>query len=491
VQALEGKDMGEDHSSEERLEEEVRRLRQETALFKTKEAAFEAQRKLLENVVTVARSPIKGDMLRATLQKTLDVTAQLVGAETGSMFLIDSKGFVTDSILVRKDVTQEQGKRLIKRVMDKGLAGWVSRHRRVGLAGDTLKDDRWIALPDPPYLVRSVVCVPILHSDELLGIITLQHSRAAHFTSQAADLMQVTADQLSLVLENARLYARLQESLHTVEAYSNALDSELEEGRKIQKDFLPDRFPQHPDWDIASCFYPARKVAGDFYDAFPLPDGCMGLVIADVCDKGVGAALFMALFQSLIRIFSGQTRLWGLPVLAVYQGGDNLAETQAENETDMTSALKAVAITNDYIAQEHGQMCMYATLFFGILNPETGSLAYINGGHLPLFIVGKDGIKQSLGPTGPAVGMMPRMEFKTRQVQLEPGDTLIGYTDGVIEACSPGGKIFTSKRLLSLLEQPVIEASDLLERIKTDLFAYIDNTRQSDDITMLAVHRIG
>ena len=221
------------HPSEIRPKEDKNVLRQGIAAFKTKETAYEAQRKLLENVVTVARSPIRGEMLRATLQKTLDLTAELVGAETGSMFLMDSKGFVTDSILVRKNISQDQGTVLIKKVMDKGLAGWVTRHRRVGLARDTLKDDRWITLPDPPYPVRSVVCVPILHSDELLGIITLQHSRAGHFTAEAAELMQVTADQLSLAIENARLYARLQESLHAVEAYSKALDDELSVTRMV------------------------------------------------------------------------------------------------------------------------------------------------------------------------------------------------------------------------------------------------------------------
>ena len=124
-----------------------------------------------------------------------------------------------------------------------------------------------------------------------------------------------------------------------------------------------------------------------------------------------------------------------------------------------------------------------------MLNPENGLLVYINGGHEPPFIVSSAGVKQRLKPTGPAVGVVPHMTFKIQQVRLEAGDILLGYTDGVSEARSPVGELFTRKRLESLLEQPACSASDLLERIKTNLFGHIDNAQQFDDITMIALHR--
>ncbi|MBD2772693.1 PP2C family protein-serine/threonine phosphatase [Iningainema tapete] len=266
-----------------------------------------------------------------------------------------------------------------------------------------------------------------------------------------------------------------------------ALDDELEKGRQIQRDFLPTEIPQLPNLEIATCFYPARQVAGDFYDAFMLPGDYLGLVIADVCDKGVGAALFMALFRSLMRIFSGQTNLYGLSI--VTDDEDSCCDVDALDAPVLAqiNALKAVELTNNYITQNHAQMGMFATLFFGVLNPATNSLAYINAGHEPLFVVNSQGVKQSLKPTGPAVGMIPDMKFKIHQVQLEPGDILIGYTDGVTEARAPKGEFFTLQRLLSLLEQPTSSVSDLLERIKTNLFTHINNAAQFDDITMLAV----
>ena len=272
------------------------------------------------------------------------------------------------------------------------------------------------------------------------------------------------------------------------EAYSKALEHELEKAREIQRDFLPDQIPQPPNWEIAAFFHPAIQVSGDFYDVFPLPGGNLGLVIADVCDKGVGSALFMALFRSLIRVFSGQNDLCELTSSAVDEKVGTTIESQAATH-DQINALKAVALTNDYIAEEHCEMCMFATIFFGVLNPDTGLLAYINGGHEPVFIVGPAGVKESLRPTGPAVGMLFGSEFEIQQVQLEPGDILIGYTDGVTEARSPSDELFTRKRLQSLLEQPVSSASDLLEHIKINLFTYTDKAPPSDDITMLAVQR--
>lgn len=482
----------------EKHNEELELLRREVIALKTEKAAFEAQKELLEKLVSMARSAVEEEVLKATLLETLDVSRKLTGAEKGSLFLLDSNGVVIESILTQRDTAQETRNRLIGNVLDKGLAGWVSRHRQVGLIKDTETDDRWLMLPNQPYTVRSALAVPILRGEELLGILTLLHSERDRFSTEIAYLMQITADHIALVLENARLYAKLDESYRSldkakqaIEAYSKALDYELEKGRQIQRDFLPNELPKLPGWEIAACFYPARQVAGDFYDAFLLPGNRVGLVIADVCDKGVGAALFMALFRSLIRVFSGQTRLGGLSIIGndVDEGLVALVDPQFANDLEQINALKAVALTNNYIAQEHAEMSMFATLFFGVLEPETGLLTYINGGHEPLFILGEAGVKAKLKPTGPAVGMMPNMKFKAQQVCLEPGDILIGYTDGVTEAHNPEGKLFSDQRLLALLQQTAPSASAVIENIKADLFDYINNAPQFDDITMLAIQR--
>ena len=293
--------------------QEFKRLKKELAQLKSEKAALQAQSKLLENFVSLARSPGKSEKLISILQKTLEVFVELTGAQKGSLFLLDRHGAVAESILTRAEATPEQRSQLIGRVLDEGLIGWVRRHRQVGLIQDTRTDNRWLNLPDQPYSVRSALAVPILRDEKLLGLLTLLHAQPGHFSSETAELIQMTAGQIAIALENARLYAKLEKSYHSlekakaeVENFSKALNAELEKGKKIQLNFLPTEIPQIPGWEISTCFYPARQVSGDFYDAFMLPGDYIGIVIADVCDKGVGSALYMALFRSLMRVFSGQ-----------------------------------------------------------------------------------------------------------------------------------------------------------------------------------------
>ncbi len=285
----------------------------------------------------------------------------------------------------------------------------------------------------------------------------------------------------------------LQASFEQVEAYSKVLNNELEKGRQMQINFLPDQLLQLPGWETAAYFKPARQVAGDFYDVFQLPGGSIGFVVADVCDKGVGAALFMALFRSLIRIFSGQTSLDGLPLTcsdAVLDDMDDYADNPSIDPTHVT-ALKAVYLTNNYIALNHGDLAMFATLFFGILDPDSGTLSYVNGGHEPVFVVGPGGgVKERLTTTGPSVGIEPKISFKIQQTHLDPGDIVVGYTDGVVEANAPDGGFFTKERLVATLDAPASSAADLLDRIAGRLKEHIGEADQFDDVTLLAIRRI-
>ena len=286
----------------------------------------------------------------------------------------------------------------------------------------------------------------------------------------------------------------LQKSLATVQAYSDALDKELEKGREIQRNFLPTELTQKPNLEVAAFFKPARQVAGDFYDTFELPCGSVGLVIADVCDKGVGAALFMALFRSLIRIFASENPFRGDPssiLEANLPVGDGWIGTSQTTNLVHLNALQAVCQTNNYVAQYHGDMGMFATLFFGVLEPETGLLTYINGGHEPLFILNRSGgVRESLNSTGPAVGMLPDMKFKIKQTYLQRGEVLLGYTDGVPEARTADGKFFTAEKLLSMLEFPITSAESLLKKIATNVIMHTGEAEQFDDITLLAVRRL-
>jgi serine phosphatase RsbU (regulator of sigma subunit) len=260
------------------------------------------------------------------------------------------------------------------------------------------------------------------------------------------------------------------------------MEVELEKGREIQQEFLPREIPNIPNWDIATSFYPAREVSGDFYDVFDLPDGLLGLVIADVCDKGVGSALYMALIRSLIRVFAEQS-LSGQTHAAI----SNAVDAEDKFSSIASRGLEVVRLTNSYLARHHGHEGMFATLFFGVLDSASGQLIYINGGHEPLYVVGKNGIKAELPPTGPAVGLMEDIHFDVLRLQLGPGDLLLGLTDGVTEALNPENEFFTRQRVKKLLARPVSSSKELLERIRKQVFDFMGTASRSDDVTMLAV----
>lgn len=269
--------------------------------------------------------------------------------------------------------------------------------------------------------------------------------------------------RVSATLEKKRL--RDQE-----QAYLKTVQQEMELGRRIQADFLPAFLPRVTGWEVAATFHPAREIAGDFYDAIVLPDERMGLVIADVCDKGVGAALFMALVRSLLRAFAEQAP-----------------------PSDF-AALNAVPLTNQYITQHHhnkqNHIHMFATLFFGVLNPATGNLTYINGGHEAPLLLEPSGKIIPLEPTGPAIGLMSASTFALSEVYFEPGSMLLAYTDGVTEARRVGGEMFGEERLLELVKQTFSSGAALMSQIEHSVRDYLADRPPADDITMLTVQRI-
>lgn len=274
----------------------------------------------------------------------------------------------------------------------------------------------------------------------------------------------------AMTVERAVLLARTEKARQRAE-------HELEIGREIQSGFFPTSLPEADGWEIAAFFQPARHVSGDFYDLFLLENPrYVGMVVADVCDKGVGAALYMAIFRSLFRILcrAPETRDGG--------PGPDLDPARTLERT--------VRSVNDYIAVTHEREGMFATLFFGILDTETGELFYINGGHEPPLLLGQGGVKALLMPTGPVVGAYPGMPFTVKRVRIEPGEALLGYTDGVTDARNPAGALFTRERVSRCA---AAAAGDSPRRLIDLLNAEIDRFRAGaplfDDITLLAVGR--
>jgi len=292
---------------------------------------------------------------------------------------------------------------------------------------------------------------------------------------------------------------RLRQAVGAEAADRNAADllryeRELAIGREIQLGFLPDDLPSPHGWDLTASYRPAREVSGDFYDAFELLGGSrIALVVADVCDKGVGAALFMALIRTLLRYTAVHLDV-GAPAipknvfgLAALREGERRRE--AERRRDEAVLLRAVTATNDYLMQNHMLQAYFATVFFAILDPVSGSLVYINCGHNAPLLRRADGAVVQLEPTGPALGLVEGPAFAPARAALRLGDLLFLYTDGVSEARDPYGRFFGEQRVTSLVCDGAVDVFDLIDCIERELASHAGTADQSDDITMLVVHR--
>jgi PAS domain S-box-containing protein len=225
--------------SKEQLIEELASLHREVAELRTTKTTFDTLHELLITLITTVRTATGPLILKAVLQEFLKISSRLTNAGESSLFLLDANGIVTESILARGVIIRELKQNIIGKVLDKGLAGWVIRHRKAGLVTDTMHDERWLTLPHQPYTVRSALSVPLLRGKVLLGLITLMHSQPGHFSPESAHLMQMSADQMALILENALLYVERQPSQPDSDKILQQTDKELhpieEQSSSIEK----------------------------------------------------------------------------------------------------------------------------------------------------------------------------------------------------------------------------------------------------------------
>jgi serine phosphatase RsbU (regulator of sigma subunit) len=267
--------------------------------------------------------------------------------------------------------------------------------------------------------------------------------------------VQSLAAQTASALHQARVYLQALENQKMLEQLSLA--------RRIQASFLPEVLPQVPGWDFAAVLEPARVVAGDFYDFIPLPENKLGLLIADVADKGLGPALYMALSRTLIRTFAAQY-VWN-------------PET-------------VLAAANARILQD-ARANLFVTVFYGVLDLESGDMAYCNAGHSPpMRIFSPDSGMQMLGNTGMPLGIETDPTFRREIVRLEPGNLLLLYTDGLTDAQNSQGEFIDRHNLHRLVKDQLGRpARDVQQAILAEIQQFSGSAAQFDDITMMVVVR--
>ena len=254
---------------------------------------------------------------------------------------------------------------------------------------------------------------------------------------------------------------RLQERLETA---NQKMARELALAGQMQASLLPSKLPSIPGWDLAVTLKPARETSGDFYDVHLLADGKLGLLIADVVDKGVGAALYMALSWALLRAYA--------------------AEYPAQPELVLN------AVNRRILTDTSGEQ--FLSTFYGVVDPATGNLTYSNAGHYPPYILarGNGSTVRSLPRTGMLLGVEQEEKWSQASVQLAPGDVLVLYTDGILDAEDAHGGFFGRERLLSTLWANLDRPAEGIQAAVMQAVAdFAAGAVQSDDIALVIAVR--
>jgi sigma-B regulation protein RsbU (phosphoserine phosphatase) len=271
-------------------------------------------------------------------------------------------------------------------------------------------------------------------------------------------------DELGYLSERLNeMAAGLEERERLKEAHRK-VEHELAVAWTIQSSFLPDELPDVPGWQVVATLEPARQTSGDFYDFIPLPGDRLGLLVADVADKGTPAALFMALSRTLIRTYA------------------------LEHPGEPARALTAA---NDRICADT-QSGLFVTVFYGVLDPARGTLSFCNAGHNPPYLLraGSGGAVERLSTSGLVLGILEGEVWQEGVAQVAPGDLLVLYSDGIPEAHNESGAFFGEERLLAVLDryrsQP---AGEVQAAVLAEVRAFVGDAPQFDDLTLLILTR--
>ncbi len=300
------------------------------------------------------------------------------------------------------------------------------------------------------------LAVPLVSQGELIGVLNLgPRLSEQEYSSDDRKLLDNLAAQAAPALRVGQLVREQQAEAATRQRFQQ----ELEVAKLIQQNFLPKQLPELNGWQVAAYYRPAREVGGDFYDVIPLPEGRVGFVIGDVTDKGVPAALVMAATRSVLR-------------------------ASAQRLVEPGEVLERV---NEHLCPDMPEK-MFVTCLYGVLDPESGHFRFANAGHDLPYVKTAEGSKE-LRARGMPLGLMPGMRYEEKETVLQPGESLLLHSDGVVEAHDPNGDMFGFPRL----KQAVADypgGGELIDRVLVDLQAHLGpDAEQEDDITMVTLQR--
>jgi serine phosphatase RsbU (regulator of sigma subunit) len=282
-----------------------------------------------------------------------------------------------------------------------------------------------------------------------LGVLYLDSRRPAAFSKLDRQILDALAADAASILDNARLVVRERER--------QRMEEQIEIARGIQQALLPRNFPDHPHFAVAGCNYPCLSVGGDYFDVFPLSNNRTAFLIADVSGKGLGAALLTTMLQGALSAM-----------------------------TLGTDPARVFNHVNRFLC-DHAEVGRYATMFFGILD-EDGHLEFINAGHPSPFLLRRGVAQEPFSEGSYPVGLVPEAEYTVARLKLEPGDTLVLFSDGVTEAMDPDEQLFGVPRLREVLTGQTECPLDQLQKCVLEAVEnFARGASQADDLTLLIV----
>ncbi len=323
---------------------------------------------------------------------------------------------------------------------------------QVGASGRADMRAGSFALPDGAAPWQALLCAPLRAKSRALGVVLLARGAGKpEFSASDEKLLVALTGQVGIALDNA--------FLHQSALNAERLEHELRLAYDVQASLIPHHVPQSDGWDFAAWWQPAREVSGDFYDFIAMP-GALGVVVGDVTDKGMPSALFMANTRSVIR------------------ASTTVGRTPAESLDHANRLLCADSVDS-----------MFVTLFYARLDLRTRTLTYVNGGHNPpLWYTRRQSEPLPLKRTGIILGVDDGAQFGEACIQLEPGDVVVLYTDGLTEALNAAGERFTEARLRQVLAaRRDAAAAEILAATQAALREFTGATPAYDDVTLVVV----
>jgi serine phosphatase RsbU (regulator of sigma subunit) len=444
--------------------------------------AGQRRQELLENIVRQAAQAIESAKLRLAQQEEAWVNTALLQVAEAVNSLIDLNEILNTIVRLVPMLVGVQSVMILIRDDERqlfipGPSFGIGTMGRGLLETLEINDDEFRAMTSPG--ADSLFPSDMVYSIRLPGWLeTVLETADAHAYPLNAQGRLVGAMMVGMPINNNRplstrrlnilngiaqqaATAVVNNQLYKESAERDRLQQELNVAREIQASFLPDGNPDIPGCDVASLWQAARQVSGDFYDFLPRSDGTWGIVIADVADKGVPAALFMALSRTIIR-------------------------TVGFNRMDPGEVLTRVNRIINFDAESD----LFVTVFYAVWDPKSNQISFANGGHNPPILLNKKGESRLLKAPGIALGVLPEVNIKTRSIRLERGDTLIMYTDGVSEAMNEDYDEFGMERLyLTARAARKHDAQSIVHAISDSIHDHAGGTPQFDDVTLVVLKR--